>query len=51
MTKEKRIIFSLNDIKAIRHQCPECNGEVVHQISPRNERFDLLFVKHFIQFI
>lgn len=32
MTQETRIIFELTDIKAVRHQCPKCQGELVHQI-------------------
>lgn len=32
MVKETRIVFGLNDIKALRYQCGRCKGEVLQAL-------------------
>ena len=43
MTKETRIVFSLNDLVSVRFQCSKCQGEVVQQFDGRHWRLPLAF--------
>ena len=38
MTKETRIVFSLNDLASVRFQCGKCQGEVVQRFDGRHWR-------------
>ena len=38
MTKETRIVFSLNDLVGVRFQCSKCQGEVVQRFDGRHWR-------------
>ena len=39
MTKERRIIFDLNDIVAIRVKCVKCKGESILDLSERTAQY------------
>ena len=41
MTKEARIVFSLNDLLSVRFQCGKCQGEVVQKFGGRHLRLPL----------
>ena len=41
MTKETRIVFSLNDLVGVRLQCNQCQGEVVQRFDGRHWRLPL----------
>ncbi len=38
MTKETRIVFSLEDLVSVRFQCSKCQGEVVQRFDGRHWR-------------
>ena len=38
MTKEARIVFSLEDMAGVRFQCSKCRGEVVQRFDGRHYR-------------
>ena len=38
MTKETRIVFSLEDLVRVRFQCSKCQGEVVQRFDGRHWR-------------
>ena len=39
MTKEKRIIFELNDLVAIRIKCVKCKGETILDLGKRTTQY------------